>query len=342
MGAIFSIRWASAAGTSEGDLSVRFVNTVNALITSVNWLQDGRAIADTYDLTVLSKVGSTITLQVDCNIKNPYRSSSITAVADGATVNELVIPGVGIVFSAAADVGWAAKVTVGQYLTSGGVVTPALGFGVVQAGTESSQVRFAVVNVGDMPSQETVIYALPGLYWYGTNSEKIVKSILPHSSTARHKMASPAIKTITFTNWGTAGNGKKKADVLVNGTTAIVGALFDGQTVYEWGAGNGYNDSLDLLPGLALVLEDTTLDPTTVTVTLEISDGYSWVQFAPDIAGAPGTFAQQDLTLTQAGKPTGTIDVGGIAYAWARMVVPMAAQAGPMRKVFFRVRGLSV
>jgi hypothetical protein len=343
MAAQLILRLASQVGSPVGNLQVRYVNTTNTPILSVAWLDSGVAIADDYTLTVLTKNGSALTVKVEANVKNPYVSlTGLPATADGTTVNKTLIPGIGIVLSASADVGWAAKVTVGDYMDAGGAITHVGVFGVVQSGQVTTGVRVAAVNVGDAPAQNTVLYALPGGFYFGSGYEVLIQTIKPHSDPSRHKMASPATLSITFANWGTdSGTGKKKADVKVGGTTAIVGALFDGATVYQWGSGNGYVDNLDLLPGLQLVLANTTSDPSAVTITLSISDGWNWVQFAADSGGTPGTYANQDLVLTESEQPSGTITVGGAGFFWINWAPPGSAQAGAMRKMLTRVRGLT-
>jgi hypothetical protein len=260
---------------------------------------------------------------------------------DGATVNTGLIPGVGIVFNASADTGWEFRLTVSDSMDAGGVVTPVLAFGVVEAGTETTGVRLACCNVGDAPAQQTKVYSLPGGFYLGTGAAYF-STIRPHTNPTRHKMAETGTYAITFGDWKDAGGGKKSADVYVDAVKAIEDAIFDGTTVYQYGSANGYVDGADKFKGLHVVMANTTADPTALSVTLKITaDAYTWTQFAPDVSGSPGTYANQDLTLTQSSKPSGTIDVAGIAYFWVKKVLPDAALAGDMRKGWSRTRGLT-
>ena len=145
---------------------------------------------------------------------------------------------------------------------------------------------------------------------------------------------------ITFADWKTGGSGKKTADVYVDGVKAIEDAEFDGSTVYQYGV-SGYDDAADKLEGLRIVLADTTADPTSVTVTLYVTAEHTWHEFAPDVSGSPGTYANQDLTLTESGESTGTITIGGAAYFWQKWNLPGAAAAGALRKNIPLVWGLT-
>jgi hypothetical protein len=186
MAAQLILRLASQVGSPVGNLQVRYVNTTNTPILSVAWLDSGVAIADDYTLTVLTKNGSALTVKVEANVKNPYVSlTGLPATADGTTVNKTLIPGIGIVLSASADVGWAAKVTVGDYMDAGGAITHVGVFGVVQSGQVTTGVRVAAVNVGDAPAQNTVLYALPGGFYFGSGYEVLIQTIKPHSDPSR-------------------------------------------------------------------------------------------------------------------------------------------------------------
>jgi hypothetical protein len=343
MSADLVLRLASQVGVAARLLRLRYVNTTATPIVSATWLDSGCAIADVYTLTVLSKVGTAAVIKVECNVKNPYQNlTGVSCVADGTTVNKTIVPGVGIVLSGTCDVGHVAKMSVGADMDLAGVVTDVLDFGVVQAGVSTTGVRIACENIGDAAAQQTMMYSLPGLYFFGTAFDTLIASIKPHTDTARHKLASAGTLAITFANWTTDGvTGKKKADVLVGGATAIVGALFDGTSVYQYGSGNGYVDAADLLAGLSLVLANTTVDPSTTTITLKVADGWNWVQFASDTSGSPGVYSNQDLNLTESGQATGTITPGHAGFFWVRWSPPSAALAGDMRKAVQRARGLT-
>jgi hypothetical protein len=341
MSASLILRNAADVGNPVGNLNLRYVNVVNTPIVSATFMDSGAEVADVYVLTFTVSGGVSCVLS-GLNAKNPQYNRTVTGlVADGSTPNTDLVRGVSIVLSASLATGWQAKLSIGAKMDGSGNVTQILDLDVVQAGTNTAGARVAAENIGDAPAQNCAAYALPGLTYSGTGYDTIIKKIAPHSETARHKMASTGTLVLTFANWATGGGGKKIADVKVGGVTCITGAIFDGTTVYQYGSGNGYNDSTDLLAGLQLILANTTVDPTGMTITVVVSADYTWWQFAPDSSGSPGTYANQDLTLTEAGQTTGTILAGGAAFFWVRAAVPSAAAAGAMRMELPRLRGLT-
>jgi hypothetical protein len=69
-----------------------------------------------------------------------------------------------------------------------------------------------------------------------------------------------------------------------------------------------------------------------------VRDGYTWIAFAPDVSGSPGTWqtAGDDLSL-------GDINPSAHELFWIRCEVPSAAQPeDPCRMVNIRARGLSI
>lgn len=332
---------------AKGCLTWRHVNTLNAPVVSSNWLGNGAAIADVYEL-VFSKAGSVVSATVDALIhgaKNPYRNmTGVTVIADGTTPNVFLVPGVALVISASTDTGWRARVAVGNFLDDTGAWEKFFGYGIVEEGSASTAQRVALRNVGSDAGANTAIYSCPGLYWSGTNGDAIIRSIGPHTNPARHKLATAGTYTITFADFKDApsGSGKKSCDVLVNGQLAVNDAEMDGVTVYQYGV-TGYDDVADRLRGLHIRLQDTAANPVGITITLTVAaSGYTFCEFAPDVGGAPGTFSYQDLALTEPGQPTGTISPGGAAFFWHRFAVPEGAGPGPIRLATPSARCLSI
>jgi len=337
-------------GDAKGKLQFRVVNTLNAPILSSpapTWLGNGAAIADVYELVFTNNAG-TVTATRECLIegtKNPYRNmTGVPVVADGVTVNKNLIPGLGLVVSASVATGWKARVAIRNYLdlADDGDYTAFLSWGIIQAGITQTGRKIAVKNVGDSDAALTVLYVTPGFYIAGGSYESFIAKIEPHSNPTRHKMAVAGSYVLTFADWKDAGGGKKSADLYVDGVKAIEDAIFNGTTLYEYGSGNGYDDGADKLKGLLIVLADTTADPTSLSLTLHVTADYTWVEFAPDVSGAPGSYANQDLDLTQSGQPTGTILAGGSALFWMRENPPLGATVGALRKRCLFPRGLTV
>lgn len=343
MSAELMLRYADHAADPVGDLDVRVENTINAPIDSIAWRGNGQAVAGTYVLD-FHKSGATVTVDVSAtgqgaSSRNPWGDrSGLAFVADDTTENLDVVPGLGIVGDSAIDEGWQAKITIGNYLSSGATETEILEFEVVTAGGQSSGRRVACRNVGSEIAQGVVVYSLPGWYFDGVGAETFIEKLIPHSDPTRHKLATKRTFVITFADWkDDAGSGKKSADVLVDGNKAVEDALFDGITVWEYGHPSGkYDDVNDYLAGMGIVLPDTTADPTSSSITVVVRDGYAWIEFAPDVSGSPGTYSGSDLTL-------GDIPAGDHEFFWIRGNVPSAAQPeDPTRMYNVRARGLSI
>lgn len=344
MSAELMLRYPAAAAAAEGNILLRAVNTLNTPVISATWRNNGQAWHGTYTLT-FTKVGALVTVDVlaigaAADERNPWGDrAGLSVVADGATKNANVIPGVDLVVAALTDTGWKATVTIGNYLDAAATEVDVLELGVVQAGLVSSERRIAVRNVGTQTAEGTVLYALPGFYFYGTGATTLVGRIANHSDPTRHKLAAKGTYSLSFANWADdAPSGKKKADLLVDGVLAVQGALFDGSTFYEYGEPSGRYQATDELAGLGIMLADTTEDPTTAVLTLEVRDGYQWLQWAPDVAGAPGAYlaAGTDLTL-------GDITAADHEFAWLKVTPPGSVMPETLgRQYNIRARGLSI
>lgn len=342
MSAELMLRDPAEVATGDGNLLLRWENTVNTPIISATWRGNGQAIAGTYVLT-FEKNGS-VSVDVEAQgqgatSRNPWGDrSGLAVVADDSTPNLDLVPGVAIVVSSSTDTAWEAKITIGNQLDGSTPFdhTVILEFEVVTAGGLSSNRQIACRNIGSEIAQGTTIYSLPGFYHDGTGAETFIEELVPHSDPTRHKLAPKSTKVITFADWKLdGGSGKWTADVYVDGNKAIEDAQFDGLTQYEYGVA-GYDDANDYLAGLGIVFPDTTTDPTSASITLMIREGWQWLEFAPDVAGVPGTFAAADLVL-------GDIDPNDHELFWARVNMPSAVQPeDPCRMMFAMARGLSI
>jgi hypothetical protein len=328
------------ATSPDGDLLFRYENTVNAPIDSITWRGNGQAIAGTYvlDFTKNGSVSVDVTGQGQGSTsRNPWGNrTGLAVVADSSTENEDIVPGLGIVVNSSVDTAWQAKITISNILSGAAVETEVLEFEVVTAGGQSSGRRIACRNVGTEIAQGTTIYALPGFYFDGTGAEEFVEAIVNHSDPTRHKLAPKATIVITFADFKLdGGTGKYTCDIYAGANKAVEDAQMDGLTQYEYGVA-GYDDANDYLAGLGIILPDTTSDPTSSSITLKVRDGWQWVEFAPDVAGSPGTYATGDEVL-------GDIAAADHEFFWARMNVPGATQPeDPCRMVNIRARGLSI
>jgi hypothetical protein len=336
------LRYPAQAGSPTGSLGLRWANIVNTPLVSATALDNGQEVADVYHL-YFHESGGTVTCDVSAGPHTPYEQTGAAVVADDATPNYNLVPGVGLVVDSATITGDRARVSFGAYLTSGGAPTPVLNVGVSEAGAASTEQKVAAVNIGDRDAADCEVIALPGFYYTPYNAQAFIVLVDNHSAVARQALAEDGTLTITFTDWKDAGGGKKSADVMVGGSLAISDAVFDGTTRYEHGHAS-YDDNADRLKGLAIILADTTADPTSLTVSLVV-DGTShqWVELAADLAGSPGAFAAQTAQpLTETGKSTGTITQTNQADFWHRWNLPDSAALGNLRLWNPRVRGATI
>jgi len=339
MSSEIQFRDASAPSDPDASLQSRFENTISTPILSISWLDNGEAIAGDY--TVAATGASTV--NVTCSDpKNEHVQTGKTVVADDATINEDVVPGVGIVFSSSLASGWTAKVSVGGFMDGAGAVARRFNVGTIEAGELSTQRRIAAVNVGSESSSETEVYSLPGFFIRGNDVDEFVAFLKNHSDPGRHALATPGDYVLTFADYQDLATDT--VDVYVNkdgggAVKAIEDAALD-ETMYEYGVA-GYIDGSDALPGLSISLIDNG-DPTSKTFTINVREGDDWIEFAPDVTGAPGTWQSGPLTLTESGQSSGVITSSGNAFFWVRVNVPSSASPGDMRFANLRSRGLTV
>jgi len=339
MSSEIQFRDASAPTDPDASLLARFENTINAPIVSISWLDNGQAIAGDY--TIAATGASTVNVTPE-DPKNEHVATGVTVVADGATVNKDTLPGVGIVFSNSLASGWTAKVSVGALMDGAGATSRRFNVGTIEVGNLSAQRQIAARNVGTQDSNDTEVYALPGLFISGSGVELYVKFIKNHTDPARHALATPGDYVLSWQDF-IAGT-PDTADLYVNkdgggANKAIEDATLD-ETMYQYGV-TGYIDGGDYLPGMSIAHLDAG-DPTAKTFTIHVREGDDWVEFAPDSSGSPGAWQSGPLTLTESGKTTGTIEAGGHALFWIRLNIPDSAAPGDMRFAMLRSRGLTV
>jgi hypothetical protein len=339
MSAELMLRYADEATDPVGDLDVRFENTTNTPIVSIAWRGNGQAVAGTYLLEFTKSGGVTVDVTGEgtgATSRNPWGDrTGLGVTADDSTENFDIIPGLGIVVDSSVDTGWTARVTIGNYLDDGTKLpTEILEFEVIQAGLTSSERRVACRNVGSETAEAVTIYSLPGWWFDGTGAEEFIEAILPHSDPTKHKLAAKGSVVITFADFKLDGaTGKYTCDVLVDAVKCVEDAQMDGETVYEDGVTEYISDEL---PGMGIILPNTTSDPTSSSITLEVRDSYTWTELAPDVTGSPGTYSTDDLVL-------GDIDAADHEFFWIRIPVPSAAQPeDPCRMGNLRARGLSI
>ena len=331
------LRDAVAPSDPDSDLLLRWENTINAPIVSASYPANGKAVAGVY--TIVGASGSTIDITAE-DPKNELVGTGITVVADDSTPNDL---GFGsFVFSSSLAVGWTGKASVGALMAGDGSTSRRLNIGTVIAGNNSTQRKVTAVNVGTEDSAETKAYALPGYFVEGAGVEDYIEYVKNHTDPARHDLAIADDYEITFQDYQAAS--PDTADVYVNDGGGAVKCIEDAKldgTLYQHGE-TGYIDAADALRGLAIAFVLNAGDPTAKTFDLHVRESSTWIEFAADVAGSPGTWGSGPLTLTESGEVSGVITPAGQVPFWVRSVVPSSASPGDMKLHIYRVRGLTV
>ena len=331
------LRDAAAPTDPDSDLLLRWENTVSTPIVSASYPANGKAVAGVY--TIVGASGTTINITAE-DPKNELVGTGITVVADDSTPNDL---GFGsFVFSSSLAAGWTAKASVGALMATDGSTSRRLNIGTVIAGNTSTQRKVTAVNVGTEDSAETKVYGLPGYFVEGAGVEDYIAYIRNHSDPARHALAIAGDYEISFGDHKTGP--PETNDVYIDDGGGAVKCIEDAKmdgTLYEYGVA-GYIDAADELKGLAIAFTSDPGDPTSKTFDLHVRDSSAWLEFAPDVAGSPGTWSAGPLTLTESGEVSGVITPSGQVHFWVRSVVPSSASPGDMRLHVYRVRGLTV
>jgi hypothetical protein len=333
------IRWATQAGSATGSLGLRYYNSSGTPVQSCTRRDlgegtysaqyNGQFVADVYVLDFTT--GPNVTVTADLGSKNPYHNlTPVSITADGATVHADIIGGVDLVFSSGTANGNQAIVTVGAYLSAGGVDTNALNFGILPNNDERVEIRAAVVNTGTDTAADVTVTPVPASYYTGTDAESIIARLGPHSTDSRAQLATATAHSMTFDTWTNQGS-YYSANVNIGGSLCIATAKFDGETIYEYGSGNGYVDSSDYLKGLQVVFAKTSTSPVGKTLTVTVRDGWSWVEVAPDVAGSAGAWQSGPISL-------GDIAASGTTYCWFGMTIPEGQARGAIRLWTPRVR----
>jgi hypothetical protein len=332
MAATLDLRWASQAGAATGTLGVRYYNSSGSPIDSCDRRDlgegdydaqyNGQLVADVYTLAFTS--GPQVTVTADLGAKNPYHNTTpVSITADGATVHRDIIPGLDLVFNSGTASGNSAVVTVGAYLSTGGVDTNALNAGIVPNNGVRTAFRAAIVNTGSDTAASVQVVPVPAGYYTGSDAQTHIARLGPHSDYARAQLATAGSLAMTFDTWTNAGS-YYTANVNIGGAICIATAKFDGETIYEYGSANGYIDSSDYMEGLQVVFSKVTADPTANTITITVADGWSWVTVAPDTAGSAGAFQAGPITL-------GDIAASGTEYCWFGITIPEGQARGAIR-----------
>jgi hypothetical protein len=326
----------------------QWLNVVNSPILSATWLGNGEAYSDVYHLH-FSRSGAVVTVDVTAdNPINTYAGTGKPVVADDATPNYDLVPGIAVVVSSAVDTNHVAVMTIGARLRATADTDDVLNMGVVRAGQASSARRVLACNVGDAMGCESYVRALPGHHWVPSApaARDAIARVCSHTDPEREHLAAKSEHVITFANLQDGAGewiGYRIVDVYDNGVLCLTGAPLLEDPAEPWQYGHScYNDTLDLLQGLAIipktVLTTDPYDPTPYSITIRVMDGSTWHRIAPDNSGVPGDWqaANVKLELTQSGQNSGCIAPSGSAIFWLDWAPPKGTAPDAYRPTIWR------
>lgn len=304
---------------------VQGTNDTGSVIVSAELEGSGEEISDEYTLQVSVRTGGTATVTVTTISKNnPYSGRVKTLVPfDGTTPVLNVVPGLSIIFDAAAVNLDTATIKVGTYEGS----FDAAG---VDAGVPTDGVRHQVVNTGtdnvtDSKARlltQAVLVKKTGL---------VFSEFLPFADGATEKTSGTRTMPYALSIANTAGSGgSKTADLKVDTVTFGAdtiqdlsdGSLHTGVGLKAIDPPYAYAVVSGPLTGMIFALHKDCVNSDVSNVLIFPS---RYTQIAPDVSGVEGTYGTDDVDLTESGQLTGVITPSGVAYYWVRQLVPPSA-----------------
>jgi hypothetical protein len=323
----------AVTGSAGGPYTVTFQGTlagvnVNAL-TATPSLTGGSSPSITVTTTTQgSPATATITVGTLAP-NNPYKGRVVTGVIlDGATGYTNIVPGIIVIFASATANADATTVFVGLYNGT----FDAFGAG---AGVPSASTRHQVLNDGLGAVSNAVAKLLSQAVLYRKTGSGVFNYIRPFADGATEK-TNPGSTRVQPYNVGVvnvSGAGSAKVcDLQVDGVTLgsnsildlSTGALVSGSGLKAISPGYAYRIQTGVLVGLEFAIDASVANGDVGNVLIFNS---RYVQIAPDVAGAPGTWGTANVTLTQAGQASGVIQPGGAAYYHSRILVPSGASS---------------
>lgn len=324
---IYSATYKRLDGGGGEDESWR--NIVGTPVISIITNGEGNLLAGLYTLTFATGSvvpGVTATCKINsADPKNPnINLVGVTVQIDGSTLNINVIRGLSIVFSSSGSFteSWSAEVYVGAYYDAVPGVERVTAFGTIDAGDTSDEERLAIRNDGSTIGIDCSVQIVNKTRFVHTNGTPFAKMYqLQLNPTADADLDG---EPVTFSNY-TAGS-PKTIDMQVGGVGYNMENLntgeshpggaaleIDGTTPYKFADGTKYQ-------GVVIVLSTTIVD-NTPTADIFISDGAQFVEIAPDLSGAAGTWQDgtTNLELTEdGGSNPGEIGPANTAFYWQR------------------------
>ena len=309
------------------DSNVRAVNDTGTLLVSAASANTGEELADEYTLVLSSVSAGSGTITVTAaSPNNPFGGRVVSSVLlDGTTARKDIVPGVSLTFTSGSSNGHSSTVFVGVALgtfDSAGV----------EAGVPSAGVRHKVVNNGDTTVNgakarlltQAILVKKTGLVFSDIESFAVGATEKVAVGTAR---TSPYQISVSSTSGSGAG---KVVNLLIDGAAfpsnsirdLTTNALSNGSSLKAVSPDYPYLVISGPLTGLQFSLNPAATTGDSANVLIFPS---RYVQIAPDVSGAEGTYNVTDVNLTESGQSAGVITAGHAAYYWVRVVVPQSA-----------------
>jgi len=322
-------------------------------ITAAVALNDGRAVAGVYYITFTSVVpGSTATCKVTTSdSNNPYKDTSGSTVAlndpqSGSGVgtrHDQIIGGIGLFFSNSANFSssWTATVMIGGYFDAGGTEQQITSFGILTAGSTSTQKKIGVKNIGDQNCEQSILGVYPGCYYKHISNSPVYR--LRMSS----KTATAGKYVISCSNYN-GGVSPHTTDVYVtqyayNSATDAYDTLIQASTLKAAAvACDSVTEYTTIISGTQMTFNSNISGGTqTSNIYIESSTG---VEIAVDVAGSPGSWTSaNDIVLTESGGGTsGRIQPNNTSYFWVRVTTSANDAPGNLRKFILRPAAVSI
>ncbi len=300
------------------DMSARFTNSVGAVLFSCVANDQGEGIAGLYVLTassVVAGVSATITVAAD-SPNNPYDGRVVTGVLlDESTVRSDIVPGCDLKFDNACVNTNHSQVRVGHSFGSVAAFPPAAGIG-------AGQRRIQVVNTGAATATGCKARIINRAKLY-KKTGTVFARVRPFAEAATEKLTTGQVMPYLIEVSGVAGSGAAKTmDLDLDGAPiATLTNLTDLTTSDSTGLNvvDYFRVEDGLLEGLEFILSEDAVNSDSANL-LVFSPRF--LQIAPDTGAAPGIWGSADVDLTESGEAVGSITASGLAYFWARTLVP--------------------
>lgn len=308
-----------ALSTTFVAMGARLTNVVGTPVLSAIANSNGEALAGVYGLTfsaVIAATSATVTVSAD-SANNPYHGRVVAGVLlNDSTVYKNVIPGVDLVFDNSGSflATWTASIRVGLPFGSFNAFPP-------DAGTGSTARQIRVENTGGTNATNCKARLLPVVKRYRKTGE-IFARLRPFAASAVEKLTEEQIVPYAITVSGVLGSGAAKTmDFRVDAVPVDVINLTT--------SGTGTSDDLNVVDFYRITtgaLADVEFKLSEDAVNADNENllvfEHRFSQIAADVGGAAGQFGVADINLTEEGATTGTVNAGGTAVFWIRVLIP--------------------